>query len=557
MASLLILKGANQGQKLQIQGDRVVLGRNPDCDVVISGTAVSREHAQILAIQGKYYIEDKQSRNGTFVNNQQINGRTLLKDSDRIKICDFLATFQDSAPPKPPLPPDVAKAKDEPENEPESSSTVEATVSGIGSNLLLESQPAEKLTALLEIGNSLSRTLELDPLLPKIVDYLFQLFKQADRGFMIFREEGTNKLIPRVIKTRRPNAEANARFSRSIVKQCLENLEAFLIDDAATDSRFGLSQSVADFRIRSVMCAPLCSADGKAFGVIQVDTQDRSKKFTKDDLKFLVGVANQAAIALDNARVHQELLVRERIKRDLELARQVQRGFLPQRLPQVAGYEFFAHYEAAQEVGGDYYDFIPLGGRLATAVGDVAGKGVAAALLMAKVSADARFCLLTEPDAALAVTKLNDLIQQAGLMDRFVTFAAAVLDPATHTVTLVNAGHMAPLVYRRATGELEEATSAAVTGLPLGVVDDYPYECCQAQLQPGDSLLIYTDGISDSMDVRNAQFQTRGIRTAVEGGPYPAPVLGERIIKAVKQHATGRSQHDDITLVAFGRTDVA
>src|SRR5436309_2070742 len=105
MASLLILKGANQGQRLQIQGDRVVLGRNPDCDVVISGTAVSREHAQILNIQGKFYIEDKQSRNGTFVNNQQINGRTLLKDSDRIKICDFLATFQDTAPAKPPLPP--------------------------------------------------------------------------------------------------------------------------------------------------------------------------------------------------------------------------------------------------------------------------------------------------------------------------------------------------------------------------------------------------------------------------------------------------------------------
>jgi serine phosphatase RsbU (regulator of sigma subunit)/pSer/pThr/pTyr-binding forkhead associated (FHA) protein len=555
MASLLILKGGNQGQRYSLQGERTVLGRNPDCDVVISGTAVSREHAQILTIQGKYFIEDKQSRNGTFVNNQQITGRTLLKDSDRIKICDFLATFQDAPPAKPPLPPNLAPEEAEAAEEPESSSTVEATVSGIGSNLLLETQPAEKLTALLEISTSLRGTLELDPLLPKIVDGLFQLFKQADRGFMILKEDGPSvKLIPKVIKTRRPTAEASARFSRSIVKQCLETVQAFLSDDASTDSRFGLSQSVADFRIRSVMCAPLVTLDGKSFGVIQVDTQDRAKKFTQDDLKLLVGVANQAAVALENARMHQDLLARERLKRDVEVARQVQRSFLPQRLPQLPGYDFFAHYEAAQEVGGDYYDFIPLGGRLAAAVADVAGKGVAAALLMAKVSADARFCLLTEPDPAQAVSKLNDLLQQAGLLDRFVTFAAAVLDPATHTVTLVNAGHLAPLIYRRATARLEEAMSPEASGLPLGVVDRGEYTCCQAQLQPGDSVLIFTDGITDAMDVRNVQFQQRGIETAIEGGPYSAPVLGDRIIKAVKQHAAGVSQYDDTTLVAFSRT---
>ncbi len=552
MASLHILKGANQGQRLQIQGERIVLGRNPDCDVVIGGTAVSREHAQILNIQGKYYIEDKQSRNGTYVNNQQINGRTLLKDSDRIKICDFLATFLETAPVKPPLPPGMTREEAEPDDA-ESSSTVEATVSGIGSNLLLETQPAEKVRALLEISDNLSSTLELDLLLPKIVDSLFQVFKQADRGFMIFREEGANKLIPRVIKTRRPTAEASARFSKSIVKQCLENVQAFLIDDATTDSRFGLSQSVADFRIRSVMCAPLCTRDGKAFGVIQVDTQDRSKKFNQDDLKLLVGVANQASIKLQNVQLHQDTIALERRKRDMELARQVQRGFLPQKPPQVHGYEFYAHYEAAQEVVGDYYDFIPLGTRLAVAVGDVAGKGVAAALLMAKVSADARFSLLTEPDVARAVSRLNDLIQQAGLTDRFVTFGAAVLDPEAHTVTLVNAGHLAPLIYRRATGALEEATSPEVTGLPLGVLDNYEYASCQAQLNPGDSLLIFTDGVTDALDDRDQKFEMDGVRTAIVGGPYLAEALGERIVKAVKQHAAGRS-FDDITLVAFGRT---
>src|SRR5262249_18538099 len=104
MASLLVLKGNNQGQRVTLGTDKSVLGRNPDCQVVISGTAVSREHAQIVYVQGKFYIEDKQSRNGTFVNNQQINGRTLLQEGDRIKICDALFTFHDGGPTKPPLP---------------------------------------------------------------------------------------------------------------------------------------------------------------------------------------------------------------------------------------------------------------------------------------------------------------------------------------------------------------------------------------------------------------------------------------------------------------------
>jgi serine phosphatase RsbU (regulator of sigma subunit)/pSer/pThr/pTyr-binding forkhead associated (FHA) protein len=555
MASLLVLKGNNQGQRVSLSAEKSVLGRNPDCTVVIAGTAVSREHAQIVYVQGKFYIEDKQSRNGTFVNNQQINGRTLLREGDRIKICDALFTFHDGGATKPPLP---AELVDEPEpDDAENSSTVEATVSGVGSNVLLETQPAEKLAALLEISSNLSKTLELDPLLPKIVDSLFQLFRQADRGFIILREEGSGKLIPKVIKTRRVSDEPNARFSRSIVRQCLETVQAFLIDDAATDSRFGLSQSVADFRIRSVMCAPLCSADGKAFGVIQVDTQDRAKKFVQGDLNFLVGVSNQAAVALENAKLHQDLLARERLKRDVELARQVQLGFLPARLPEVLGYQFFAEYEAAQEVGGDYYDFIPLGQRLAVAVGDVAGKGVPAALLMAKVSSDARFCLLTEDDPAKAVSKLNGALQQTGMMDRFVTFAVAILDPKTHTVTLVNAGHMSPLIYRRASGALEEATPTDLSGLPLGVVDQYDYVKCQVALEPGDCVLIFTDGVTEAMDTRNMQFQIRGISNALQGGPYPAQVGGERILRAVKQHAAGRSQHDDITLVTFGRSDEA
>ncbi len=543
MPSLHILKGANEGALIPLDGDKFVLGRNPDCGIVIPFTSVSREHAQILRLQGRYYIEDKQSRNGTFVNNQAVTARTPLKNNDRIRICDFLAAFLDN------------QAGDDDEGE-ESSSTVEAMLSH-SSHQLLDQQPAEKLRLLLEITGNLSKTLELDALLPKIVDSLFQMFRQADRCFLIQTEEGTGKLIPRVIKTRRPHDEANARFSRSIVRRCLDTAQAFLSDDASRDDRIQLSQSVVDFRIRSVMCVPVCGADGKAFGVIQLDTQDRSKKFTQDDLKLLWGVANQAAIALENARMHEEAVAQERIRRDLELASRIQRSFLPQSLPQVPGYEFAAHYESAEEVGGDYYGFIPLpGGRLAVALGDVAGKGVAAALLMAKLSSDTRFSVLMEPDPGRAVGKLNDLLYEfTSEADRFVTLAMAVLDPARHTAALVNAGHLSPRVYRQATGLFHEAVPKDKAGVPLGILQGYVFESYTVPLHPGDTLLMFTDGVTDSVSVQNTTFGTKGMEEALQGAePASATAVVERLTKAVKQHAAGRAPHDDVTLVALGRT---
>jgi sigma-B regulation protein RsbU (phosphoserine phosphatase) len=558
MPILQILKGNNEGSSIPLDGDVFILGRNPSCHVVIAATSVSREHAQIVRIQGRYYIEDKQSRNKTYVNNQEINSRTLLKHNDRIRICDFQAAFLDQ---QPVLPPTILKEEEDvPDGEegedPESSSIVEAMLSPT-SHMLLETQPAEKLRLLLEISGNLTKTLDLDALMPKIVDSLFLLFRQADRCFVIQAEEGTKRLLPRVVRTRRPHEESMARPSKTIVRRCLENAQAFLSDDASRDDRIQMSQSVVDFRIRSVMCVPLCTAEGTAFGVIQLDTQDRGKKFTPDDLKLLWGVANQAAIALENARMHEEAVTRERFRRDLELATRVQTSFLPSSLPKVEGYEFYAYYKPAQAVGGDYYGFIPLPqGRLAVALGDVAGKGISAALLMAKLSSDARFCFLTEANPAQAIARLNDQIYPfTSPMDRFVTLAAVVLDPSQHTATLLSAGHPSPLLSRRGNAGLQDAMPKETPGLPLGMVEGCDYDPCQIALQPGDNLLLFSDGLTDALDARNVSFSLSGVqRVAQEVGAVSAAVLGERIVKAVAQHASNRDPFDDITLICLGRT---
>ena len=553
MASLTFLKGVNQGATVTLEGDKIVLGRNAECQVVLNVPAVSREHAVIRRIQGKFYVEDMKSRNGTFVNGQEVTARTLLKDNDRIKICDNLLAFVETAPRKE-LPDIMRRTLDhveEPEEE-ESSSTVEATITQ-SSKQILDTQPAEKLAFLLTMTTELTQTLNLEELLPKIVESLFQIFRQADRGFIILADE--DKLIPKVIKTRRGNDDASARFSRRIVNRCLETGEALLSEDASADKRFDLSQSIADCRIRSVMCAPLVGrSSGQALGVIQLDTQDRFKKFTQDDVKLLVAVGGQAAVALENAKMHESLVARAGLERDLKLAHQVQLSFLPKKPPQVAGYEFFAHYESALEVGGDYYDFIPLpGGRLAVMVGDVAGKGVPAALLMAKVSSDARFTMLTEAGPPEAVFRLNELMQEAGMLDRFVTLGAGLLDPVAHHVTFVNAGHMPPMIYRQASAKLEEAMGRDLLGFPLGVADGIPYESATVALESGDLVLMFSDGVTDAKNKQGVDFQMDGLNAAFNAGPKTPQAIGQRLIAAVRQHSLGCKQHDDITVVCFGR----
>src|SRR5262245_35814522 len=191
----------------------------------------------------------------------------------------------------------------------------------------------------------------------------------------------------------------------------------------------------------------------------------------------------------------------EQDRRELVQAQQVQLSLLPAQ-PDVPGYEFSAYYRPAREVGGDSYDFIPLPTRrLAITVGDVAGKGVPAALLMAKVSADAQFCFQLEEDPAAALNRLNArLYPHASAVGRFVTFTAAVLDAESHAVTLVNAGHPPPLLYRPGTGAVQEALPGGTAGLPLGVEKGEVYRAFRVGLQPGDCLILYSDGVTEAMD---------------------------------------------------------
>lgn len=559
MPSLILLKspgggGPEPGKVFPLEAgkDSHVIGRDAEqCEIVIANSAVSRRHAIIHRSGGQFVLEDLGSRNHTFLNQAKVVTPTRLKSEDRVKICDFLFRFVDEASPR--LGP--AALPEPPAHE----TTIHSTVSRGEAGKFLDVQPTERLRALLDISTSLARTLELDPLLSQVADTLFGVFRQADRCFVILLDE-SNRLLPKEVKTRRPNS-GDDRFSHTIVRKCLDSGQSYLSEDATSDAALGGAHSIAEFRIRSVMCVPLITADGKRLGAIQLDTQDVTKKFKDDDLKLLTIVANLASVSVEKAQVHAELVVREKQQKEIEVARKVQIGFLPKSFPPVPGFEFFAFYSPAQSVGGDYYDFIALPqGRVAVALGDVAGKGVAAALLMAKLSAEVRFCVLTEPDPAKSVCLLNEQLIRGGIGDRFVTLALLVVDPAAEQVTLVNAGHINPVRVRHDASDVVEVITNTESGLPLGLVSGFPYEAKVIPVRLGDTFMVFTDGVTDAESPDGARFNPEGISRAlysdtVLGADTRPQEVGDRVIRAVQRHARGYAQSDDIAMVCFGRTE--
>jgi sigma-B regulation protein RsbU (phosphoserine phosphatase) len=563
MPSLILTKtpdGSASGEKHTLGSEPVIIGRSPDrCRVVLPANAVSREHAKIIPANGQYYVEDLQSRNKTYLNNKVVEGRwpNPLKNGDNIKICDFLFSFHDETAKPLPRSPKDRPHRDADDEEETSNTTVEATFQRASPQQFLDLQPSEKLRALLDISTALSKTLNVEALLPQIADELFKVFKQADRCFII-EVDDDQRLRPVVVKLRR-QAPGNERFSKTIVRKCLEKLESYLSEDASSDADMNAAQSIAEFKIRSVMCVPLATQEGQPLGVIQLDSQDRTKKFSQDDLKLLICVAGQASIAIENARLHETILAQQKIEDENRAATRVQRGFLPQSFPLLPGYEFFAHYTAARTVGGDYYDFIPLAdGKLAVLLGDVSGKGVPAALLMARLSGEARVAMLTQADVAAAITHLNEQLMQANLEDRYVTLSAAVIDPKHHRVELVSAGHLSPWAYRHGPKKLVKVFEKDTGDFPVGWVPGHKYSAFSVELGPGDSLIVYTDGIEDAQPASGLRFTEEGVRRAVDAARQLADVLtareiGARIVHAVQTHVGNYPQFDDIAIVCFGR----
>ena len=325
-------------------------------------------------------------------------------------------------------------------------------------------------------------------------------------------------MAPEVVKARNGPA-SEVKVSQTILERVLKGGQAILSKNAPAE--FAEIRSVSESQVRSLMCVPLHDQKQMPIGVVQIEADDDCDQFDEDDLDLLAAVASQISVAVQNAQLHHVLVKQNELERELQFARQVMQALLPERPASVPGYEFWDHYEPARHVGGDYFGFIPMYGpdddrqssprHWAIAVGDVVGKGLPAALLTARLSAEISIFLQAERDPAAVVTKLNRRLDENGVLDMYITFLLALLDVETHTLRFVNAGHPLPLI-RRADGTLEEV-GREYSGLPLAIDGESVYTTFKTTLGPGDYVVLYSDGVSDAMNQANGATPRPGSAT--------------------------------------------
>ncbi|MCH2181371.1 MAG: SpoIIE family protein phosphatase [Mariniblastus sp.] len=545
-------------QRVHLGRQTIVIGRHPECDIVIDDASVSRHHANISNDNGTFFVMDLESRNGTFVNRSAVHEPTRLFDGAEIAICDIkfkfhlenesvfqpirAVSFDDSK---------VAQTVilEDDQNELRAHVTSQLEVPSHYHHQGRDINTEAKLQALIQSARELSESFVLDDVLDRCLSCLFELFLEADRGFIVLKEP-SGELRPRGMKMRQTHDE-RIRISRTIVNQVLETRRPLISSDATTDDRFNLSQSVVDFRLRSIMCAPLISTKNEAIGVIQLDTLRNRVAFSEKDLEVLVTVAMQASLAIQRLNLVQETIHIQELENDLKLAQDVQQAFLPQRRPDFPEFEFFSFYSATMAVGGDYYDYIPIGDdKIAIVVADVVGHGVAAALLMAKVAAESRFALASSGCPIKAMGQINQSLSELNL-DKFVTLLLVMIDRKDHHVQIVNAGHMPPLI-RKDSGAVM-LLDDHVSGLPLGLGLNETYHSLDFTLMPGDVLVLYTDGINESMDKQGNQLGIHRLIDEIQASQTKRPeTIGKFICQLVNRHVDGQQPADDMCLVCVG-----
>jgi len=529
MPRLVIIDGAATGGTFELNAPELIIGRQTGANILLEGPKVSRRHARIFRDGDKFRMEDLGSSNGTFLNGQKLQVAASLNAADEIGIGPYRLRYETGdAPPE---------------------FTIRARTAASTANTdLFQRNAAQKLQVILQLSSDLGRSLETDRLLAQVLDHLFVLFPQAERGCVVFLEEG--RPFVRAHKHRTGLAPA-PHFSASIVRRVAAEGVGIFAEDLQKDSRFADAQSILSLGVRSFICVPLQTNKGKTLGVIHLERTGQGRTFSPEDLNLLTAIGLQVSVALDNAQLHQELISRQRIENEVALAREIQLSYLPTQaagLPQ-QNFELHAELVPANEISGDFYDYFNLGpNRLAIAVADVCGKGIPAALFMSMVRALLRNLAESQQDPGDILRDLNNSVAQQNPKCQFVTLSFCVFDPGSRTIEISSAGHPPPMI-RRQNGLVETLT--VPQGPLLGYVKRAdPYPKIQFHLESGDLLLLYTDGVTEAQTPKGAMFGPERLQAALTQAPFP-PILGqwtESLRKQIQEFTGTPQQEDDITL---------
>ncbi len=532
------------GQTSTIPADRtsVTLGRSGANDLSYpEDGGLSRQHLTLERTGDRWTVRDLGSKNGTLLNGVRIAGPTPFQPGDHVTAGHLTIEFESAAGT---LPAQTVIFVEHQEDAPLHSTTIMTNLErALDQEKKVPSRAQKEVHALVRAGRELAGHRPLAELFDVILDLAIETVG-AGRGVLMTAEN--DELVPRAVRG------GQMRISSAVRDRVLSERASLLVRDAQLDEAFRERMSIVEQQVRSMMAVPLQTLD-RVIGLIYVDMPNIIREFTPEDLNLLTVMANVAAIRIEHARLAEVEQSERVMEREMQQAALIQKGLLPTEAPEIPGLDIAGFNTPSRMVGGDYFDFLTYeDGRVAVLVGDAAGKGMPASLLISRLQAQVQV-LFEMPDDPLAglVGRLNRFISQRCPGNRFITLFVGIFDSKTGGVAYCNAGHNPPLVIRRK-GPLETLTEG---GLVLGLLPSAEYLSDNIHLDPGDTIVMFSDGITEA--VRKGSDEEYGedrvARIARENAGRSAQAIIDAIYSDLMEWTSGAPPADDMTLVVVKR----
>ncbi|HEY4244126.1 MAG TPA: SpoIIE family protein phosphatase [Kofleriaceae bacterium] len=551
MPSLVFLAGPIAGRRYKLADGEYVIGRRSDCQIFVPDMRVSRQHARLWKAGEDWTLEDLGSNNGTFINGIRLQQATPIRHEDEIMIANNKIRVESR------------ETTGEQGKFPEGPQSVTVVDVGGASALIRAREDSNsgrnpivsagimsvadqravrlierKLEALTQILRATAQSDTAEALLTKLVDALLDLFPQAEDVGVLVEDERTGELKVQSQKHRRALYGENLKVPGTIIQHVISDRRGVLLGERADENDEGVGTR---------MGAPLIY-HGVHYGVVYVESKHVG--FRQEDVDLLQTIATQAGLAIHATRVAAQLVVREKLERDLRVARQIQRSLLPANVPQVVGLEFAVHYEPAYQIGGDFYDFIwhdPA--HLGMAVGDVAGKAISAALYMARLTSELRSRAAIARTPARLLRRVNQEMATIGDDGMFATLVYCIYDLENRSLVFTNAGHCVPLL-RRGDRVFPLQADRAHTP-PLGVTAELEAGEARVQLHSGDMLIMVSDGILEARDARGNEYGLSRLSRRIRTARGSSEDIIKAILADIDGHTGAQGQGDDMTIVVM------
>jgi sigma-B regulation protein RsbU (phosphoserine phosphatase) len=403
-----------------------------------------------------------------------------------------------------------------------------------------------ELTILNELAAAIDSTMSTDEIMNLIVQESIKAIGVEQGAIMMITEKAASPMKTLIRGMDASSGGIPYRLGVSLTGWMLKNQKPLLIEDFSTDERFR-GVKVESGQIRSVLSVPLKVKD-RMIGVINLINK-KEGTFTREDERLVGIIATQSAQVLENARLYEEEKRLQQMEHELQMARDIQQSLLPKENPQIPGANIAGLSYPAREVGGDYYDFIPMDSkRLGVVIADVSGKGVPASLLMSNIQATLRVQVVSSQSPGQCIREANTALHKSTASDKYATLFYGILDMEERSFTSTNAGHNAPMLMSEGTC----CRRLEMGGIVLGMLPDMPFQEEKIQLNSGDLLLMFSDGITEAMNDREEEYgEKRLMKLLKEHGGLAPEALLEKIVAEVRAFTGGTQQQDDMTLVVI------